>query len=237
MEIFKKNIKIGLTHIIFTILIISLILLLFLFFTGNEPQDKYLQLIGGLSAGFIVFLVQFLLDWKGFREIEKYKALGIKRILSYRDDEAFYRNFIKSGNRRIWVMGVTALRFMQDFADESRKRPEKRVLIDSLEKGIEVKILMPKVSYLTTHNQKNFHTSNDFFKLVAKKYSGFEYKYFDHIPAHSIFIVDDKCLLGPVFPNTESKDSPCIQTNTHSDFSKKYIDYFQSEWEKANDGS
>lgn len=233
MKIFSKRLSIGLAKVILVILLIATSILAYLFFTG-ELSSKWTVLYGGLVTGLIVAIVQLLLDWYEHKEIEKFKLLGISRIIPHRDDEAYYRGLIKGATKKIDVLGVTANRFMADFADSSRGRAEKKVLIDALARSVAVRILVPQKSFLDHKDHDAFEQALGFFKTVRKTFGNFEYAYFSHIPAHSIVLVDDDCLLGPVFPLISSKDTPCIQMNTQSPFANSYLKYFEEEWNKAD---
>lgn len=234
MNIFKKVFSIHLSKTILIALLITTAIFSYLYCKG-ELNDKETVLYGGLVTGLIVAIIQFLLTWNEHLEIENIKALGVTRILPFRDDEAYYRGLIKKANKKIDVLGVTALRFMEDFGDEERSRPEKRVLLDALDKRVKVRILVPNKNNLPQKDHDGFNTSEFYFKKVKIRYPlYFEYGYFDHMPAHSMVIVDDECLLGPVFPHVSSKDTPCIQIKSESVYAKKYLDYFNEEWKNAN---
>lgn len=232
-NIFKKRVNLFFSTIIIIILVIVIIVIACFYFIIDQTNTKLLQIIGGLLSGLVVAIVQFLFSIKDYRELEKIKALGVQRILPYRDDENFYRNFISSAKERIYVMGVTANRFMKDFADKESTRPEKQILINVLEKGVKVRILIPKESFLETKDKLNFQQARVLLEKTRESQNNFEYRYFDHIPTHSIVLVDNKCLLGPVFPNMASKDTPCIQFDSLNDYSYKYLTYFEHEWSKA----
>ena len=108
-------------------------------------------------------------------------------------------------------------------------------MIYALERGITVRILLPLNKYLPTEEKKNAG------KIVLEKYkelhnrynNKIEIRYFDHSPAHSIFRVDDTCIVGPVFPEVESKYTPALHLLNTSPMAIKYINYFDSEWEDA----
>lgn len=53
------------------------------------------------------------------------------------------------------------------------------------------------------------------------------------MPTHSIFLFDENCLIGPIFDNLESKDTPTIVAKKNSPFVKDYLEYFDSEWSEA----
>jgi len=61
----------------------------------------------------------------------------------------------------------------------------------------------------------------------------FNFRYFDHTPAHSIFNFDEETIVGPVIPGISSKDTPGIHILNSSKYAKTYLDYFNKEWENA----
>lgn len=233
MKIFSTIISIRLSKIILVVLLIATITIGYFYYTGG-PNTKLTALLGGLVTGLIVAIIQFLFSWNEHQSIEKIKALGIKDILLHREDRSFYENLIKTSKSRIDVMGVTASRFMDHFADEQSGRAETRVLLDALARKVKIRILVPKSEYLTINNDKeNAVRAKRCFENVAKKHDNFEYRYFSHIPAHSLVLVDEECIIGPVFPEVRSKDTPCIHIIASSPYAKKYLDYFDIEWKNA----
>jgi hypothetical protein len=202
------------------------------YFTDND-NSKFGLLMGGLAASLFVAIIQFLFAWNEHLEIEAIKRLGVKRVLPHRDEEAFYRGLIKAAKNRICVMGVTGVRFMRDFADSESGRSEKRVLIDALKNNVEVQILMPSIKHLKSGERDMAKILKNLFSRVKKISQKFSVRYFDHIPTHSIVIVDDLCLLGPVFPDVASKDTPCILISANSIYANPYTKYFDSEWNNA----
>ena len=158
------------------------------------------------------------------------RVIGIR---ADRDDRKYYFEKIKNAKKSIDVMGVTGNRFINHFSDFDG-REESKVLIRALEQGVLVRMLLPKLQYLENDKQRQDaqHSFEVFNKL--KQHSGnFDFKYFEHTPAHSIFIIDKECIVGPVFPTVSSKDTPSIHLYTDSPFAEKYTTYFESEWEKG----
>ena len=151
MNIFTKGIYIYLYKIILSLLIAVIVFFIYLYFKEVDP--KIYALYGGLIAGLIVAVIQLLINLSEHYEIEKIKKLKIKKILPHRDDEKLYGDIIKQSEKKIWVLGNTAIRFLQDFADENRK--DKRALLDALARNVKVKLLLPDPRWLATHNDKN----------------------------------------------------------------------------------
>ena len=131
-------------------------------------------------------------------------------------------------------MGVTASRFMDHFADKQSDRTETRVLLDALARQVKVRILVPKSEYLASVDDKgNADRAKRCFEAVVTRHDNFECRYFSHVPAHSLVVVDEECIIGPVFPDVRSKDTPCIHITASSPYAKKYLEYFDKEWTNA----
>lgn len=237
MDIDKKKVfgfvKINLpVWILFGLLIISIIVG-YIFFCVDYGV-KVSSILASLLVGLIIVIIQFLFSWAEYKTIAKIKTLGVKSILSNREEREFYQKLIENSNNSIKVMGVTASRFMQDFADKDGHNNAK-VLIMALSRGVEVKILVPKQKYLQKRDEQKANIAKDYFKKMSNEYQNFEYRYFDHEPAHSIFWVDDECILGPVFPEVKSKYTPAVYIDANSGFADKYKEYFENEWMLANE--
>lgn len=232
MEIFKKRINIYLFKIII-VLVLLVIFVFFIFYLKSDSNSSMRPLIGGMTTGLSVALLQLLLMWTEHNEMEKIKKLGIKDILAYRDKEALYRGVIERAEKEIFVLGNTARRFMRDFADE--KRPDKQALFNALNRGVKVKFLLPTPDHLWRQEDKeraNISLSS-IQKLKAKFADLVELKHYSHPPYHSLVLADNDCFVGPIFPDRRSKDTPTIYTDKSSVFAKSYFEYFDDEWKKA----
>lgn len=227
---YKKLISVYRFQIIIGILVV-IGAFSFLVFYNTTPTSKIGILTGGIAASLIVAVIQYMFSLNEYRSFSDIKKLDIKRILVSRDDESFYSEFIAGAKKEIKVMGVTALRMMQDFASESSPRSDKKVLLSVLANGVKVKLLLPdRNSLINSKDKSKYDLSKPIFESLNAKYDNFEVRYFNHVPTHSIFLVDQECILGPVFSNHESKDTPCIYMGIKNDFASKYLEYFNNEW-------
>mgnify|MGYP006305509813 FL=1 len=235
MTIFKKNLKIKLSVLILLILIILCIAVIIWFSYSDNP--KILAILGSLFAGIIVAIIQFLISWQDYKSTEKLKDLQINEVLFNRDKREFYENYIDSAKESIDMMGVTGSRFMEHFANNDEDAPENsRILLKAMNsRDIEVRILIPKKKFLFTDTDKRKEESaRERYEKISKNYpNNFFVKYFSHVPAHSIFKVDDECIVGPVFPKVQSKYTPALYIKNKSPFAKKYLKYFNDEWKNA----
>lgn len=234
MKVFDKKITINFFFVIILIVSIAIFFLWSDYFKGSYTLEKKETLLSGLITGLIIALLQLFLSWYEHKEINRFKKMKVLDIRSHRDDRDFYSNLIKNAKNRIDIMGVTASRFVSDFADTQSTRPEKTILFDALTRGVVVRILVPEDGYLLDQKLKDIakHTKEQFIAINAKS-TNFNFRYYNHVATHSIFIIDDICILGPVFPNISSKDTPAIQIRKDSPYAEKYLHYFEDEWTSA----
>jgi len=233
MKIFNKSIKIKATVAILLLLIVLIIITGIWF--SNSPEAKTGAILGSLVAGLFVALIQFLIAWQDYSQTEKLKELELIEVLYNRDNRTFYENYIKKAKRKISMMGVTANRFFKDFADDSPNATSNaKVLISALERNVNVEILLPNKSYLDENKVNDFDTVKGQAEILSRKFAGkLTVKYFEHVPAHSIFRVDDECIVGPVFPELESKYTPALHLRNSSPIADKYLKYFENEWKNT----
>jgi hypothetical protein len=233
MKILGKQMNIPAFVAIATILVIAIGITFHLYW--NVVTNPHINgLLGGLLTGLLVMLFQLYLSWYEYRNIKKFLSMGIKDVMPHRDSRDFYEVLIRNSKKRIYVMGVTANRMLDDFADmKATNREEAKVLLTAMSRGVKVQILLPKDQYLKDNLKATAGEVKTAFTAIQNKYPQFEFRYFDHDPAHSIFIVDNTCIVGPVFPDISSKDTPAIYMEDHSPFAAKYLDYYNTEWAKA----
>lgn len=229
---------IKLPSYLFMLVISFLLVLLFgLLFWLADPiaESKQSILYGGLFSAFSVALLQLLTAIFEAKKLKKYESFGVEDILDARRDHQYYEKAILKSKSEILVMGVTASRFMEDFANEGSSQTT--ALLQILSKGIRVKILVPK-SYHLTEKEKNkvsditIHRVNE----VAKQYgNSIELRFFDSQPKQSMVITSDVCLVGPVFSFMESQHTPTQVFRRHSALARSFVEYFEDEWGKSNE--
>lgn len=233
MEIFGKRVNVSVFKVIVVALIIT-ITMLSNYYWGGAYDPKMSNIIAGIITGLLIMVFQLFMNWYEYRNIEKFKRMGVKDVMPHRDSRDFYESLIRNSKKRIWVMGVTANRMLDDFADmNATNREEAQVLLAAMSRGVKVQILLPKDQYLKDNLKTAAGQVRTAFTAIKNKYPQLEFKYFDHEPAHSIFIVDSICIVGPVFPDISSKDTPAICIEDHSPFAAKYLEYYNGEWAKA----
>jgi hypothetical protein len=236
MTIFGKDVKIKTTIIILVLLFVSVVVVGIWF--GKTDDPKALSILGSLFSGLIVAIIQLIIAWQDYYQIEKFKKLELIKIMYDRDDRIFYEEYIGKAKQYIYVMGVTAIRFFNDFADyEQSATSNAKVLLHKLAQGVQVRILLPEIGFLAGNKKNDFEEVKQHVGNIKTKFTTYRLavRYFNHIPAHSVFIIDDTCIVGPVFPNIESKYTPALHLRNTSPIAIKYQDYFNMEWESAHE--
>jgi hypothetical protein len=225
VDIFGKNYKVSATVIILIALIIIMgVSLLILLVTGNFEISS---IFGSLVAGLIVAIIQFIIALQDYMQTEKLKKLMLIKIIYDKYEKAYYKECMDKAEHKIYVMGTTAARFLEDFADN--------VLLDKLQDGILVKMLLVDKAHLEEDKKNDFEKAKRYIDGIKEQFSNdkFDVRYFKHGVCHSIFVVDDTCIIGPIFSNMQNKDIPALHVNNTSPFALKYLKYFDYEWGKA----
>ena len=236
MNIFRKSFRISASLLIFCVLTCLGVFSFYCFYKTND--EKWLSLLGSLAAGLIVAIIQFIIASQDYNQTEKLKELELIKVMYDRDDRIFYEKHIEKSKRSISVMGVTAMRFFNDFADYDLSATKNaKVLLNKLAQGIKVKILLPNSEYLKKEKMNDFKKVKQHIENIKRQFPKYqlEVKYFEHIPSHSIFCIDDTCIVGPVFPNVESKYTPALYLRSSSPLAIKYKAYFDDEWKDAHE--
>ena len=237
MEIFGKSIRVTAILIVSLLLVILMIVSFVIYWQMDGSASKLGELFGSLAVGLLVAIIQLVIAWNDYAKNAELRKLELKEILYNRDSRDKYEAYITKSVGQIDVMGVTVSRFFDHFGDlDSNASEEAKTLVFALMRGVRVRILVPfpYKKYLKTEEKIN-KASNALkkYKKLAAKYDQIELRYFDHFPAHSIFRIDDTCIVGPVFPEVESKYTPALYLKNTSPMAVKYINYFDSEWDDA----
>lgn len=234
MDIFGRSLKMTLSMIILIVLVVLLIGAIVTYFVIDNPSSIWGALFGSLTAGLIVAIIQYLIAWQDYKQTEKLKELRLIEVLYNRANRSQYEKFIMHANRNLDVMGVTAVRFFNDFADTSVGAPENAtVLLKAMDRGVCVRILIPADNHLPEEKKADFARVRAKYNELVNQYPRLEIRCFNHIAAHSIFRIDDTCIIGPVFPNLESRNTPALHVMKSSPMGLNYMDYFELQWNSA----
>ena len=70
-------------------------------------------------------------------------------------------------------------------------------------------------------------------KLKDKYKRRIEMRRFDFQARHSMVRVDNDLIVGPVFQEVESRNTPAIHVDIKSAFAEKYVEYFSWVWGRS----
>ena len=226
----KKLVAVPLRHVIAFCLFFSVAIITLFFFIVED--ERIAALLGGISGGLLGVAISFLFSIYEHMQNDRFRAMGVLDILPDRRDTSYYKNIVKNAQKIVLVMGTSCIRFIEDFADP---KSDDRVLIDALNKhdNLKLTLLVPTEENMDNKSKLNFEAGkekleqlqNQFGDRVAIKRYNFE-------PRHSLVWVDGNLIVGPVFQEVESKNSPAIHLTTDSAYAKKYLDYV--EWVLKN---
>ena len=236
MKIYDKRVRVSLSLVATFLLVILIVVSLYIFWRAGDDGGKLAGLTGSLASGLIIAIIQFWLGWLDFAQTKELKKMELLEILYNRDSRDKYESYIKKSKRKIDIMGVTSVRFFNHFADTDTSAPEgAKVLLHAMERNVNVRVLLPSDEFLPneTKRQDAYRVRIQYFELKKKYPHNIEIRYFNHIAAHSIFRIDDTCIIGPVFPKLESKYTPALHVMNSSPIALNYMDYFESEWNLA----
>ena len=113
MRVFGKSFKISASAIILGLLVVSVGIALIAY--SSADNGKWGDFFGGLSAGLVVAIIQFFIAWQDYAETEKLKRLKLIEVFYNRASREKYCELIKNCNKELDIMGVTAVRFFNDF--------------------------------------------------------------------------------------------------------------------------
>lgn len=232
MRIVRRMVKVYVYKIILCIMLLAAVVFGYEYFSVTG-SPKTTGLLGGLTVGLCIALIQLLIALYEHNEIEAIRKLGIIDILPHRDNERLYKGIISAARKEVLVLGSTAFRFLDDFANDERE--DKRTLLDVLERHqIKVRFLLPNREFLVNDDDRHkFDMAAKRLENLARNHGSVTHQYYQHAPFHNLVLADNKCLVGPIFPNTPSKDCPAIYIDKDSVFVEPYLKYFEYEWKKA----
>ena len=168
MNLYEDYIKFNLAKVIGIVFIAVCITAIIWNFNTKDPQ--WSGLVAGLASGFAVATIQYFLSWYDYVKIDKYEKLKIKDIRPDRDNRQLYESLIKKAKNEIIILGATANRLINDFANESSNNDNNKVLIFALSRGVKVKILLPNIDFLEDNQKAHFQATKTRFEEINSQY-------------------------------------------------------------------
>lgn len=207
---------------------IALLFITFFFYFDGAPNDKITMILGGVTTGLFLVIIQFMFSWDEYKERDKLRLLGLKKVLEHKNDKVYYGALISGAERRIDLMGKTGHHFMEDFANEGGSYKEAKVFLEALGRGVKVRFLLPA----SARNENNSGTIS-YIETLIKKYKNFSCRYFNHAECHSIFVADNDVIIGPFFPGARSLNTPALHVGHDAELPRCYLKYFDEVWDKC----
>jgi hypothetical protein len=232
MNIYRTNIRVSLSTVVFVVLTTTTVVLLYLY-AYDKVAQKWAPIVGGMAISVLVSLIQFAINFKSYRNSEKLEDVGIKEFLKTRGDKNYYSKLIENANKEFHLIFHTSKRFFEDFCQDE---PGDNLLVKKLDSNVDltVKILLLHQSLLACDDQPSFDISLREIQRLAQKYHNrFEVRYYMHEPNHNLFLTDNDAIIGPYFTNAKGKYLPSIHFKANASFVAPYRDYFAREWDNA----
>lgn len=230
-----KDVRIPLRYLIGFGLILLCGVFTYLYFDLTDP--KMVAYVGGISGGIAVLIISFMLSMYEYQQIDRFNDMGVLQVLPDRRDTNYYTKIVKDAKAVVQVMGTSCTRFIDDFANSES---DNHVLIDALNKNKNLKVcfLIPSENHMDSASKHNFHVGKSKLVALTNTFSSrVELRHFNFDARHSLVRADDIIIVGPVFQEVESKNSPAIHLRISSPYAKKYLDYFLWVWNNAQSTS
>lgn len=238
MSLYNKKLSIPMPWAI--VIVMILLLLVFGAISIIMTEKNILENEGplwvfasGVVSGLVVTLAQFCISWADAKAIDRFRRMGVENVLTTRDEEAYYGKLIQTARSQVDVLGSTATRLIQDFADLNSPKAEKRALIKALKIGVSIRILVAAPASLNDGDKYKYPLNRKNFETIAGQYANFEVRYFNTMPIASFVRADHELVVGPLLPGVESKHTPALHVYNHSPYAASYLKYFEDTWTTA----
>ncbi len=227
MMIFEKRWWISQANAILLVLILALVITVYYYING-DANTKSSALLGGLITGLLLVIIQYMFSWHEHIERDKFRLLGLKKVLENKVDRIYYGKLIKNSKKNIDLMGRTASRFFEDFANKGGTDDEATLFMEALARNVTARFLLP-----TTIGGKPNRSTITYINELSDAYPNFTCKWYEPPESHSILCIDNEIVIGPYFPKSKSKNTPALHLQSDSTLSRCYMDYFETVWEDA----
>lgn len=208
--------------------VINAVALLILLFAVGSWNGKIEAIFSGFIVACLVGIVQILSDLDLYRKNRRIEKTRIVDVIEKRKDEEKYGGLIRQSKKEVLVLGTTCSRFMKDFVDQSS------VVSEAISRGVVFKLLIPEDDFLEQEDRGKIKTIT---LQIYERMSGdqrkfFSIKRFREFPNHSLVVVDDLYIVGPIFRRLKrSEVTPSIVFRARSSVATAYREYFDQLWE------
>lgn len=233
------NFELDKIHVLIWTIAIALAVAVFSYWYYKiDPENsKLVGLVGGIVTGLIVYLATFLTLLRPIQELDRFHRMGIKGLLANRHDQTYYRKLVSRSKLRVDVMGASCSRFVHDFLDVES---DDKVLIDALimHPHLKVRMLIPDDAHMSEETRNRAEATLAQFAVIQERFGNrVELRRFEDVARHSLVIVDNDLVAGPVFDDNTSRHAPAVHVAIETLFGQKYSAYFETVWNHAYAGA
>lgn len=146
----------------------------------TETGSKWGAVVGSLFAGLVVAIIQLIVSYQDYTRNEAFRKLRLLEIFDTRNERDVYGKYLSTASREVRIMGDTASRFFNDFANTAPEAPKSdRIVLELLRKNVEIKVLIPEKEYLdeAKHAKYDF-VKNKVRELKTDRHNNLTVKYF-----------------------------------------------------------
>jgi hypothetical protein len=219
------------------ILVISLLaiasILSYWYYNIEDIHVKLLGLVFGIVSGLIVYILTFITLLKPVQDLDRFNKMGIRGLLANRHDQPYYRRLVMNARNEVGVMGASCTRFVNDFLDVES---EDKVLVEALTRHqqLKVRLLIPQEKFMVDDVKARIQSMLPRIAALSKQFGGrVELRRFADYPRHSLVVVDDDLIAGPIFDDDKSRYAPAVHVAAWTVFAQKYSRYFDAIWDKS----
>ncbi|WP_373001727.1 hypothetical protein [Marinobacter sp.] len=202
----------------------------------SSKDVKLATILGGVCVGLGVATIQLLVTIIEQKKISFYEGLQIYDVLEDRDNKALYQRLIDQSDRVIDVMGSTCSRLMDDFGQLGNEGSN--ALVKAMERSVKVRLLIsnPESANNAADRAAILTKTLPAARMLKEQFpDNFQLKLLKERPSHNVMLCDDVCLVGPIFDQLKSKDTPALKTHKTSILSRVYLRNFEAEWQRSED--
>jgi len=194
-------------------------------------QSPWLSgIVSGLFTGLVLYGLALIPQVYMFRELERYRSIGVRALLDNRHEQSYYRPLLAVATDFVWVTGASCTRFIDDFLDPLS---DSATLLDAMRSNrrLKLKVLIPGDEYMKDEARSRFAAKAEKIAALKKEFGPrFELRRFSDWARLSFLVVDGDFIGGPIFDSDNSKHAPAVHVDGSKPFARKHREYFDIMW-------
>jgi hypothetical protein len=146
------------------LLVIIVILIALINFNFDNPT--YESFISGLLAGLVITLIRVIFDFKKLKLSRVVKESKLKNMLTDRNEKQYYKEILENVEKRLWVMGTSCSRLLNDFG--SSREGQDEILDNLIKKNVDIQLLILDDSIIWKGKVGNYSLKDTKIKRIFK---------------------------------------------------------------------